>query len=163
MCIARTHLHCPLCTSACGLCMTEEINKHMRGQRKGAETKGQMKRKWERLEERQLAWFFCRWKQSAFKWFTCSLHRCIPSLKNSRLRDLQTDRPCCMQTSWVAVMHYQTHIKTYAGTQRQQNPETEVGQANQLGLATFKKCSGVPLFHIRYDGCKGTCTLIYTV
>lgn len=79
---------------------------------------------------------------------------------HSLIKEQQTarfaDRPCCMQTSWVAVMHYQTHIKTYAGTQRQQNPETEVGQANQLGLATFKKCNGVPLFRIRYDGCKGT-------
>lgn len=38
--------------------MMEEINKHMRGQRKGAETKGQMKRKRERLEERHQAWLF---------------------------------------------------------------------------------------------------------
>lgn len=121
-----------------------------------------------------------RWKENESDWRRGSWLGCLslktkcfwmiylfPASMHSLIKEQQTarfaDRPCCMQTSWVAVMHYQTHIKIYVGTQRQQNPETEVGQANQLGLATFKKCNGVPLFRIRYDGCKGTCTLIYTV
>lgn len=86
----------------------------------------------------------CRWKQSAFKWFTCSLHRCIPSLKNSRLRDLQTDHVACRQaeSQLCIIKHTLKHMQGRRGnrTRRQKWVRLTSSVSLRLKNATGSRC-----------------------